>query len=183
MITNERQYRLTGSWLERFEQARTGVEGQDSHLPPRARQALRDQYASQVDELRAQLTEYEALRRGEVAVLELDSLGELPEALIRAREASGLSQQALAERLGLKKQQVQRYEATRYAGVSLERLQSVVDALGVTIREQVVLPAPTGDPSTVAASQTLAHRQETPVRPAPRLPRRKGGGRPPVPAP
>jgi ribosome-binding protein aMBF1 (putative translation factor) len=140
MITNERQYRITRSWLERFEQARGGVEEQDGKLHPRARQALRDQYDSQIEELRAQLAEYEALRRGDVTVLELDSLDELPEALIRARTAAGLSQEALARRLGLKKQQVQRYEATRYSGVSFERLKAVVDALGVTIREQVVLP-------------------------------------------
>lgn len=140
MITNERQYRITRNWLERFEQARAGVEEQEANLQPRARQALRDQYDSQIEELRAQLAEYEALRRGQVAVLELSSLSELPAALIRARVASGLSQKALAERLGLKKQQVQRYEATHYAGVSLERVQEVADALGVTIREQVLLP-------------------------------------------
>jgi len=46
----------------------------------------------------------------------------------------------LAERLGLKEQQVQRYEATRYSGVTLERLQAVVDALGIQVREQVILP-------------------------------------------
>jgi transcriptional regulator with XRE-family HTH domain len=40
----------------------------------------------------------------------------------------------------LKKQQVQRYEASRYARVGIERLQAVADALGVTIREQVILP-------------------------------------------
>ncbi|MDQ3703254.1 MAG: hypothetical protein M3442_20400, partial [Chloroflexota bacterium] len=85
MITNERQYRISRSWLERFERARTGVEEQGADLPPRARQALRDQYESQVEELREQMAEYEALRRGQVAILELDSLSELPEALIRAR--------------------------------------------------------------------------------------------------
>jgi transcriptional regulator with XRE-family HTH domain len=141
VVTNERQYRITRNWLERFEQARAGAEEQEGALHPRARQALRDQYDSQIDELREQLAEYEALRRGEVAVLELDSLGALPEALIRARAAAGLSQQELAERLGWKKQQVQRYEATRYAGVGLERRERVADALGVRIREQVVFPA------------------------------------------
>jgi len=35
---------------------------------------------------------------------------------------------------------VQRYEATRYAGVSLERIQAVAEALGLTIREQVLFP-------------------------------------------
>jgi len=140
VITNERQYRITKNWLERFEQARTSAEEQAANLHPRARQALRDQYDSQIEELRADLADYEALRRGQVAVLELDSLSELPDALIRARAASGLSQTALAERLGLKKQQVQRYEATRYARVGIERLQAVADALGVKIREQVILP-------------------------------------------
>jgi ribosome-binding protein aMBF1 (putative translation factor) len=139
MITNERQYRISKGWLERFEQARATVTEQ-THLHLRAQQALRDQYESQIEELREQIEEYEALRRGEVAVLELDSLRALPEALIRARTAAGLTQEALAKRLGLKKQQVQRYEATRYAGVSLERLQTIADALGVKIREHVVLP-------------------------------------------
>jgi ribosome-binding protein aMBF1 (putative translation factor) len=141
VITNERQYRITQGWVERFEQARTSADEQKAHLPPRARQALRDQYASQIEELRAELADYEALRTGQIAVLELDSLSELPDALIRARAASGLSQAALAERLGLKKQQIQRYEATRYARVGIERLQAVADALGVRIREQVILPS------------------------------------------
>jgi transcriptional regulator with XRE-family HTH domain len=46
----------------------------------------------------------------------------------------------LADRLGLKKQQIQRYEATRYARVGIERLQAVAGALGVKIREQVIMP-------------------------------------------
>ena len=147
MITNERQYRITRNWLNRFEQARTSADHDTADLQPRARQALRDQYDSQIDELRADLAEYEGLRRGQVAVLELDSLSELPDALIRARIVAGLSQAALAERLGLKKQQIQRYESTRYARVGIERLQAVADALGVKIRERVILPV-REDPST-----------------------------------
>jgi transcriptional regulator with XRE-family HTH domain len=144
MISNERQYRITKSWLERFEQVRAGVAQEGGHLHPRARQALHDQYDSQIEELRAQLADYEALRRGHVAVLELNSLSDLPEALIRARAAAGLSQEALGDRLGLKKQQVQRYEVTRYAGVSLERLQAVADALGVKSRVQISRPVAAG---------------------------------------
>jgi hypothetical protein len=122
VITNERQYRITKSWLERFERARAGVELEGATLQPRARQAMRDQYESQIEELREQLAAYEALRGGQVAVLELHSLRELPYVLIRARTAAGLTQKALAQRLGLKELQIQRYEATRYAGASLDRL-------------------------------------------------------------
>ena len=64
----------------------------------------------------------------------------MPEALVRARKAAGLTQKELGRRLGLKEQQIQRYEATRYAGANLTRIQAVVDALGVRIHERVILP-------------------------------------------
>ncbi len=140
MITNERQYRITKGWVERFTQAQAGVGAQSGALHPRAARALYDQYESQIEELRAELANYEALRQGRVVTLDLNSLAELPNALIHARTAARLSQADLAARLGLKKQQVQRYEATRYAGVSLDRIQAVATALGLTIREQVIFP-------------------------------------------
>jgi transcriptional regulator with XRE-family HTH domain len=54
---------------------------------------------------------------------------------------AGLSQKELATRLGLREQQIQRYEAKRYAGASLDRVQAVADALGVQIQERVTLPS------------------------------------------
>ena len=44
----------------------------------------------------------------------------------------------------MESQQIQRYEAKRYAGASLQRIQAVAEALGMTIREQVVLPTSGG---------------------------------------
>jgi len=120
------------------------VAAQSGTLARRAAPAPHDQYASQIEELSAETADYERLCGSRVAVLELSSLLELPEALIRARTAARLSQEALAARLDLKQQQIQRYEATRYAGVSLQRIQAVADALGVTIREQVTLPTVSG---------------------------------------
>lgn len=140
MIANERQYRITKAAVERFERALGQGHEQPSDLDPRLEQAMRQGIESQIEELQEQLAEYEALRNGRITVLELGSLKELPEALIRARIASGLSQKELAERLGMKEQQFQRWEATRYAGVSLDRIQAVAEALGAKIREEVILP-------------------------------------------
>lgn len=98
------------------------------------------QYQSQIEELQRDLDEYDALRSGRVASLDVDSLTALSDALIRARIAAGLTQKELAARLGLKEQQIQRYESTRYGGVSLARAQAVVDALGVRIHERLTLP-------------------------------------------
>jgi ribosome-binding protein aMBF1 (putative translation factor) len=144
MITNERQYRITKTEAEKFADAVAHVDERCAHLDPILRRAMRESLESELEILREQLAEYEALRSGRIAVLELDSLTDLPDALIRARIAGGLTQKELATRLGLKEQQIQRYEATRYAGVSLQRVQAVAEALGVKIHERVILPSASG---------------------------------------
>ena len=144
MIANERQYRITRTAAREFEEALARLETVEAHRPPELRRVMREAMESQLEELREELADYEALRSGKVGVLELTSLAELPEALIRARIAVGLTQKGLAERLGLKEQQVQRYEATQYAGVSLQRIQEVAEALGVAIHERVILPTASG---------------------------------------
>jgi transcriptional regulator with XRE-family HTH domain len=141
MIRNERQYRITKSQLEEFEHTLKSLQKaptQDIH--PRLVQAQRDAIISQVEELQGELSAYDALQSGRAKVLELASLDELPEALIKARIAAGLTQRELAERLAMKEQQLQRYEATNYAGASLERIREVVSALGINVREDVFLP-------------------------------------------
>lgn len=145
MIANERQYRITQSAAREFEEALERLDAVEAHRSTELRQVMRDAMESQLDDLREQLAEYDALRSGKVSVLELASLDELPEALICARIAAGLTQKELARRLHLKEQQVQRYEATRYAGASLGRIQAVAEALGVTIRERVTLPTAPGE--------------------------------------
>ena len=49
---------------------------------------------------------------------------------LRAQIARGLNQKTLAGRLGLKEQQIQRYEASEYASASLARIRSVAEVLG-----------------------------------------------------
>ena len=85
------------------------------------------------------MRDYESLKAGNFQLDELNVVAELPAVLIKARIAQGLSQKDLAERLSLKEQQIQRYEATDYATASLARIMEVVEALGVETGK----PAPT----------------------------------------
>jgi len=142
MIRNERQYRITKRAAERFRHAlQTLRDRVDDDLHPMLRTAHEAAIKSQLADLEADIAAYEALASGEPVVLELDSFGELPETLIRARIAVGLTQRQLAERLGLKEQQIQRYEATNYSSASMERVGQVIEALGIEVREQVAVPA------------------------------------------
>ncbi|NJM76286.1 MAG: helix-turn-helix transcriptional regulator [Acaryochloridaceae cyanobacterium RU_4_10] len=95
---------------------------------------------SQLDDLREELAEYEALAayaNDGPLVFELNSLEALPPVLIKARIAAKLSQKDLAERLGLKEQQIQRYEATEYASANLARVIEVSQILGITLQSKV----------------------------------------------
>jgi HTH-type transcriptional regulator/antitoxin HigA len=56
-------------------------------------------------------------------------LENLPEILIEERKRLGLTQRQLAERLEIKEQQIQRYEASRYQSASLQRLCEVAKVM------------------------------------------------------
>lgn len=141
MIKNERQYRITRAQLDRFSDAIKHAEvSPGEQIEPLLKKAHQDALRSQFKDLEADVLAYEALQTGNTNVVEVESFDELPSALISARIASGLSQRELAERLGLKEQQVQRYEATNYAGASFSRLSEVVKALGVSVREDIFVP-------------------------------------------
>ena len=133
MITNDVQYRTAKTQADRLnrlvdELVKRPIPSDDGELRRKLEVATVE---GQLGELRAQLTEYDALREGRVAVGELSSLDDLPRLLVRSRIAAGLSQRSLAERLGLKEQQIQRYESSDYASASLSRLRQVADAVGL----------------------------------------------------
>jgi HTH-type transcriptional regulator/antitoxin HigA len=90
---------------------------------------------SEFENLSLQLQEYETLKSGTVEILKASNLEELPSILIRARIAKGLSQRQLADAIGLKEQQIQRYEAEEYASANLHRLADISNALGLNISE------------------------------------------------
>lgn len=142
MISNERQYKITRSEADRFRKAigdlAASKGGPDVH--PRLVRAEIEAMESQLADLQAELTDYERLKASDLSVISINSFDELAEGLIKARIASGLSQKGLAERLGLKEQQVQRYEAERYASASYQRMRDISKALGVRIRNDILLP-------------------------------------------
>lgn len=97
------------------------------------RKVMDDALRSEIEVLAAEIQRYEDLRDGRIDRHRLQSLADLPTALIEGRIAARLTQKALGDRLGLKQQQVQRWESNCYAGVGVGRLQEVADALSIRI--------------------------------------------------
>ena len=149
MIKNERQYKITRAQALRFSNSLKNLRqhpyaGNDLH--PHIAKAQEDAISSQLADLESELREYESLKAGQFQWDTLTMVADLPLILIKARIARGLSQKDLAEEIGLKEQQIQRYEATDYATANLARIKEVANALGVGINS----PSRTGsDPQSI----------------------------------
>lgn len=138
MITNERQYRITKAQIEKFKTAIRAFDIKAVTEQTKSKTLAKAELAamqSEFEQLSTQLHEYEALKSGNIEVLKASTLEDLPRILIRARIAKGLSQRQLADALGLKEQQIQRYEAEAYASASLQRFAEIARALDLNISE------------------------------------------------
>ena len=139
MIRNDRQYKISRARAEEFAQfldsrsANIKSEDEWSDLELSA-------VKSQLDDLREEIDEYENLKKGKITSVQISSFEELPTVLVKARIASGLTQKELANKLGLKEQQIQRYEQSEYAGVSIDRIREIIDALDLSVKQDIVFP-------------------------------------------
>ncbi|MEX2274997.1 MAG: helix-turn-helix transcriptional regulator [Actinomycetota bacterium] len=126
MIKNERSASIAQKRVERL---RNFLSNQPT-FDDDARAKLEARAARvEISRMLEELEDYKGLKEGTVPVGTLQSLDDIPKLLIRARIQSGMTQAQLAERLGLKEQQVQRYEVTDFESISLARLREFASAL------------------------------------------------------
>lgn len=140
MIKNSKQLALTNKRIEEFSSTIAQLQSEPAKLSPLLAKAQIDALTYQLETLEQQKAEYERLLAGEFAVFDVNNIADLPKSLIMARIALGLTQKNLAERLGMKEQQIQRYENTEYGSASFTTLVSIVEALDLKITEDVFLP-------------------------------------------
>lgn len=141
MIKNEQQYKMAKTHAANFEKAMTEVKNEKakSSIHPILAKAEIEALNLKYNQLVSDIQFYEELKTGKLGVIEVGSFDKLPEGLIQSRIAKGLSQKELAEKLGLKEQQIQRYEATNYATASLERLNEIINALELKINKEIFI--------------------------------------------
>jgi HTH-type transcriptional regulator / antitoxin HipB len=138
MIQNERQYKITQTKLREFEQELANLDPQDPNLHPRQVVGWTNSYNLTIRQLKQELAEYEQLKSGNIVTFVLGSLNDIPMTLIKARIAAGLTQKELADKIGVREQQIQRYEASLYHSASFERLRAIATALNIEITQAVM---------------------------------------------
>lgn len=140
MIRTDQEYRES---LRLFKQGAEHIQAERARLKAAGRTALQTRQA--LDPLRFfneqvgyDIRAYEALKRGEFP--ELHNFEGIGQFLIAVRIAKGLSQRQLATRLGVHESQVSRDERNEYHGVTVERVERILEALKVEIQTKVVSP-------------------------------------------
>jgi ribosome-binding protein aMBF1 (putative translation factor) len=130
MIQNEREYKISKAEAEKFKQAILQLEQQSTEDWKIKLQ--RNAMQSSLEELEQDILEYSQLKNSPVPItLTLSSLEQIPNTLIQARIAKGWTQAELANRMGVKPQQVQNDEITQYQSANFARLTRVAKVLGM----------------------------------------------------
>lgn len=140
MIRSEQEYQKALERLEKDQavmvEQRRQLEGLDLG-PAEVARALQP-LESFHEQLREEVEVYERMKRGDLGALRnLTSIGRW---LIGVRIAKGLSQQELADRLSVAPSQISRDEGNEYHGISVERAQRILEALGVRFEARLAEP-------------------------------------------
>jgi DNA-binding transcriptional regulator YiaG len=136
MIKNEKEYESSQECARRFADSLQALE-RDEEMKSEdfnGWQLNRDVKQSHLTALKAEIAEYETLincERSQQILLKVESLNKLPDALIKARIAAKMSQQELAQILGIEEQRVRQYEDTDYQCASFVEILEVSTVLGV----------------------------------------------------
>ena len=135
---NENEYQEAVKRLreeaERLKEQKSQLQAMD--LSKEEIKRVLDPVRSFQQQLKEEVASYERLKRGDFDELHnFDGLGRL---LVALRIAKGITQRDLADRLGVHESQVSRDERNEYHGVTVDRANRVLEALGADLRSEVV---------------------------------------------
>ena len=145
MIKNEKQYKITKKKLFDLEEKRMAIAARQS--PPTTRdQLILVSLITMKNQLEEDLAAYELLKKN-TGNLSARSLSGLPSLIIEYKIRSGMTQKQFAKKIGMKEQQLQRYEAEDFQSISFKNLLKIVQAIGLDIYIQETPVHPTKNAS------------------------------------
>ena len=129
MIKNAKQFGVSKQQVLRLQKALELSIKHPTEMDKRIYDAMIAGIESQIQDIQKEIDDYEKLQRDkEIPICTLENIGEL---LIKARIASGYTQKEFAEKVGIKPQAIQQYEAKEYKSINLGTLKKITEALGV----------------------------------------------------
>src|SRR4029077_15679560 len=140
MIKNQKQVSITKEKLAELKKAKSEFEKKLAEQQQTSKYKLGiKSFDSLISDLEHQLSQYESLTKGNFHCFQPKSLNEISDILIAARLAQKMSQKQLGDLVGLKEQQIQRYESTDYETASWPRIIEISEALELKFKIEKII--------------------------------------------
>ncbi|MCC3528392.1 MAG: helix-turn-helix transcriptional regulator [Microcoleus sp. PH2017_22_RUC_O_B] len=143
MIKDEFQYEVSQEWVAKFKKTIAAMERDEEAKRKDFLKwdAGRGAVQCHVDKLEAEIAEYERLMNCDTSQsleITVEDITELPFALIKARMAAKITQEELAEIIGIDPERIKQCEDKNYQCASFVEIIEVSAALGVEFKTAVV---------------------------------------------
>lgn len=133
MIINEKQYMVSKSKVAKCNEAIDRINSRKDKSPY-MKQILATSLEMFRDDILQEIREYETLKKNKQAYLKERLISDLPGMLTEYKIKAGLTQKEFAQKLGIKEQQLQRYEANSFTNVTFNSLIKYFNLLGLEVR-------------------------------------------------
>jgi DNA-binding Xre family transcriptional regulator len=132
MIKNEKQYKISKRKVIELTEAIERINN-NPKKDILEKELLTGSLIMAKEEIEQEILLYETLKKDKIGILKERLFSELPTLLTEYKIKSGLTQKEFAEQLGIKEQQLQRYEADNFKSVTFKNLLRFLDAIGLEI--------------------------------------------------
>lgn len=137
MISNEKQYNISKKRIETIKARIKELQNDDRQDSLKTMMMLAP-IKNHLNEVQEEVVQYETLKKKKKVTVKERPLSQLPQLITEFKIISGLTQKELSKKLGMKEQQLQRYEANRFKGISFDNLLQLIEAMDIDL---VVKPA------------------------------------------
>jgi HTH-type transcriptional regulator / antitoxin HipB len=133
MIKNEKQYKITNKKLLGIREEIARIQG-DQETPLAKKRLLLVSLQMMQEQMENEIAAYDLLKPDFAIILGERSIDDLPLLLIEFKISSGLTQKEFSKKIGMKEQQLQRYEAENFKSISFKNLLRILHAIGLEIK-------------------------------------------------
>lgn len=135
MITSDRQLSASQKKVDMLVQSldKPTVEG----VPEVVIAGGKAQIGEFIDEIKAEITEYEELKSSKISDFPMRSIKDITLLPIRYRISEGMTVEAFSRKVGVSLRQINRYEAAEYTNVTTSTLTQIVEKLGVNFEGHI----------------------------------------------
>lgn len=134
MIKNEKQYKISKKRLAEIEQT---ISSRQSKITNAKEDGAVNSLTRIKNDIKEEIKQYENLKNKGLVLNRRVAVAQLPNILIQHKIAKGFTQKQYSEMLGIKEQQLQRYEAENYSSVSFGRLLEYIEKAKIKINMSV----------------------------------------------